>query len=208
MSSWGLRAAPIGSTIISEPIPRSERYITSMNTLTLRADRFAAAAERVGLDFEALYTKHSRYVAGVVHRILGSDGDLDDIVQETFIDAIDGLAKLEDPNAARAWLVTVAVRRTRRLLARRRRRQLWAFWAADFAPRASDPRDRAAVDELYDALSRIPEDLRIPWVLHRVEAMSLPETAAACEVSLATVKRRIAEAEERLERRLGKEGTR
>jgi RNA polymerase sigma-70 factor (ECF subfamily) len=175
-----------------------------LNTLALaRADRFAAAAERVGLDFEALYAKHARYVAGVVHRIMGRDGEVDDIVQETFIDALDGLARLEDPAAVRAWLVTVAVRRTRRVLARRRRRALFSFWVADFAPRASDPRDRAAVDELYDALGRIPEDLRIPWVLHRVEAMSLPETAVACECSLATVKRRIAEAEERLERRLG-----
>jgi RNA polymerase sigma-70 factor (ECF subfamily) len=175
--------------------------------LVLRADRFAAAAEHVGLDFETLYAKHARYVAGVVHRILGSDGEIDDIVQETFIDALDGLARLEDPSAVRAWLVTVAVRRTRRVLGRRRRRQLWVFWAADFAPRASDPRDRAAVDELYDALGRIPEDLRIPWVLHRVESMSLPETARVCECSLATVKRRIAEAEERLERRLGTIGT-
>jgi RNA polymerase sigma-70 factor (ECF subfamily) len=179
-----------------------------VNTLALsRADRFAAAAERVGLDFEALYAKHARYVAGVVHRIMGRDGEVDDIVQETFIDAIDGLARLlarlEDRTAVRAWLVTVAVRRTRRVLARRRRRALFSFWVADFAPRASDPRDRAAVDELYDALGRIPEDLRIPWVLHRVEAMSLPETAAACECSLATVKRRIADAEERIERRLG-----
>jgi RNA polymerase sigma-70 factor (ECF subfamily) len=203
MPVLGLENAPIGSTIFSEPIGGSARYIPSVNTLAIRVDRFAAAAERVGLDFEALYAKHSRYVAGVVHRIMGSDGELDDIVQETFIDAIDGLARLQDPAAVRAWLVTVAVRRTRRVLARRRRRALFAFWAADFAPRASDPRDRAAVDELYDALSRIPEDLRIPWVLHRVEAMSLPETAAACECSLATVKRRIADAEERLERRLG-----
>ena len=49
----------------------------------------------------------------------------------------------------------------------------------------------------------MPADLRIPWVLHRVERLSLPETAAACEVSLATVKRRIADAEARIERRLG-----
>jgi RNA polymerase sigma-70 factor, ECF subfamily len=95
------------------------------------------------------------------------------------------------------------VRRTRRFLARRRRRTLFSFWARDFAPRASDPRDRQPVDDLYDALERIPSDLRIPWVLHRVEQLSLPETADACEVSLATVKRRIADAEERLERRLG-----
>jgi len=202
MPPKGPENRPIGSTIISEPIGYAARYILFVN-LVLRADRFAAAAERVGLDFETLYAKHARYVAGVVHRIMGSDGEIDDIVQETFIDALDGLARLNDPNAARAWLATVAVRRTRRLLARRRRRAMWAFWAADFAPRASDPRDRADVDELYDALGRIPEDLRIPWVLHRVEAMTLPETAAICECSLATVKRRIADAEERIERRLG-----
>jgi RNA polymerase sigma-70 factor (ECF subfamily) len=80
---------------------------------------------------------------------------------------------------------------------------MFAFWTADFAPRCSDPRDRAAVDDLYEALSRVPPDLRIPWILHRVEHLSLPETAAACDVSLATVKRRIKDAEERLERRVG-----
>jgi len=154
------------------------------------------------LDFEALYTKHVRYVAGVVHRIMGQDAEIDDIVQETFLDALDGIGRLEDPEAIRGWLVTVAVRRTRTFLARRRRRNVFAFLALDFAPRASDPRDRQAVDELYDALGRLPGDLRIPWILHRIVSMSLPETAAACEVSLATVKRRLADAEERLERRL------
>ena len=170
------------------------------------ADGSVAIARRArieGADFEAIYAKYARYVAGVVYRLMGDDGELDDIVQETFVDAIEGLARLHDPSAARAWLVTVAVRRTRRVLARRRRRMLFAFLAIDFSPRASDPRDRAPVDELYDALSRVPADLRVPWVLHRVEHLSLPETAQACEVSLATVKRRIAEAEERLERRLG-----
>ena len=161
-----------------------------------------ASGARV-VDFEAIYAKHARYIAGVVHRLMGDDGELDDIVQETFVDAIEGLKRLVDPSAVRAWLVTVAVRRTRRVLARRRRRMMFAFWTVDLAARSSDPRDRAAVDDLYDALARVPADLRIPWVLHRVEHLSLPETAAACEVSLATVKRRIADAEERLERRLG-----
>jgi RNA polymerase sigma-70 factor, ECF subfamily len=155
------------------------------------------------LDFETVYATHARYVAGVVHRIMGSDAEIDDIVQDTFVDALAGLQRLEDPGAVRAWLVTVAVRRTRRMLGRRRRRSMFLFWLADFSPRCSDPRDRHAADELYDALARIPEDLRIPWALHRVEQMSLPETAAVCEVSLATVKRRIADAEERLTRRLG-----
>jgi RNA polymerase sigma-70 factor (ECF subfamily) len=128
---------------------------------------------------------------------------VDDLVQETFLEALKGIGALEDAGAARAWLVTIAVRRARTLLARRRRRAFFAFWAKDYAPQASDPRDRQPVDELYDMLGRLPEELRIPWVLHRVEQLSLPETAAACEVSLATVKRRIADAEERLSTRFG-----
>jgi RNA polymerase sigma-70 factor (ECF subfamily) len=155
------------------------------------------------MDLEVVYAKHARYIAGVVHRLLGRDGEVDDIVQETFIAAMESLDRIEEPLAVRAWLVTVAVRKTRRVLARRRRRALFAFWTRDLAPRASDPRDRQPVDELHDALQRIPEELRIPWILHRIEQLSLPETAAACESSLATIKRRIADAEERLERRLG-----
>jgi RNA polymerase sigma-70 factor (ECF subfamily) len=154
--------------------------------------------------FAALYAAHARYIAGVVHRILGgADSEVDDLVQETFIDAIEGIGNLHEPLAARAWLVTVAVRHARRVLGRRRRRAFFAFLAKDYAPRASDPRDRQPVDDLYDALERLPTDLRIPWVLHRIEQLNLPETATACEVSLATVKRRIAEAEQRLEGRFG-----
>jgi RNA polymerase sigma-70 factor (ECF subfamily) len=178
--------------------------VTAIAPSALAAARPRAVPDELAV--ERLYAKHARYVAGVVHRLLGRrDGEVDDIVQETFLDAFAGIARIDDPLAARAWLVTVAVRRTQRFLARRRRRSLFAFWARDLGPRASDPRDRQPVDDLYDALERIPEDVRIPWVLHRIEEWSLPETAAACEVSLATVKRRIADAEARLERRLGPE---
>ena len=158
--------------------------------------------QRVATDsFDALYAKHARYIAGVVHRLMGNDHELDDIVQETFVDALDGLSRLDDPSAVRAWLVTVAVRRARRVLTRRRYRMAFAFWITDYSASASDPRDRGPVDDLYDVLSRISADLRIPWVLHRIERLSLPETAAACDVSLATVKRRIADAEERIQKR-------
>ena len=174
-----------------------------MTVLSPHALIAPAAPRAAELDIEALYAKHARYIGGVVHRLLGgTDGDIDDIVQETFLDAFEGISRIDDPSAARAWLVTVAVRRTRRVLAKRRRSSLFAFFATFYAPRASDPRDRQPVDDLYDALARIPEDVRIPWVLHRVEQLSLPETAVACDVSLATVKRRIADAEERLARRL------
>jgi RNA polymerase sigma-70 factor (ECF subfamily) len=178
-------------------------------TLAFTPDELLADAElavRARTDeaaFTTLYERHSPYIARVAHRLLGGDADVDDVVQETFLDAANAIGDLVDPGAIRAWLVAIAVRRVHKVLAKRKRRTLFSIFAAELAPRASDPRDRQPVDDLYDALDRIPDELRIPWVLARVQELTLPETARACRVSLATVKRRIAEAEERLRRRLG-----
>jgi RNA polymerase sigma-70 factor (ECF subfamily) len=152
--------------------------------------------------FAELYQRHAGYVARVVYRLMGDDADVDDIVQDTFVDAADGIANVHEPGSIRRWLVVIAVRRVRRTLVRRRRRRWFGGQIADMSPRASNPEDRRLVDELYDALDRIPDEVRIPWVLARVEQQPLQDVADACAVSLATVKRRIAEADERLERKL------
>jgi len=154
--------------------------------------------------FARLYRRHARYVAGVVYRLLGSDADLDDVVQEAFCDALKALGDLRDPSGLRPWLARIAVRRVHKRLARRRR---WA-WFLDEAryvmPTISDPAERRRVEELYEALEGLAPDLRIPWVLHVVEGEHLPDVAVLCETSLATVKRRIATAATQLEQRLGR----
>lgn len=152
--------------------------------------------------FRELYLRHAAYVARVVYRLMGDDADVDDIVQDTFVDAADGIATVHEPGSIRRWLVVIAVRRVRRTLVRRRRRRWFGGQMAEMAPRASDPADRRLVDELYDALGRLPDEMRIPWVLARVEQQPLKDVAEACAVSLATVKRRLVEADDRLERKL------
>ncbi len=165
------------------------------------ADLVARAADNESA-FAALYERHARTVARVAYRLLGSDGDVDDIVQETFLDARSDLHRLEDAHALRSWLITIAVRRVHRLLRKRRRRAFLSACFAELSAKISDPRDRQPADELYEALADLPVEIRVPWTLARVEELTLPEVAAACEVSLATIKRRIALADERLQRRL------
>lgn len=149
--------------------------------------------------FATLYLRHARHVANVVYRLTGNNEMLDDVVQDTFVLAMDRLGELREPERVRSWLVTIAVRRVRKHLARQafRRALLVAIGVA-----AEDGRGVVAQDvaDGMRLVERLPAKLRIPWMLHRVEGASLPETAEACEVSLATAKRRIAEAEERLER--------
>jgi RNA polymerase sigma-70 factor, ECF subfamily len=154
------------------------------------------------LAFRELYARHSRYVAGVVFRLMGDDAELEDVVQDAFVRAAERLATLRAPGQLRPWLVTIAVRLTHSRLARRRRRTFIGQHLGRAAATVSDPRDRAPADELYSALDQVPDKLRVPWILHRVEGYRLEDVATACGVSLATVKRRIADAQVRLDRRL------
>lgn len=166
-------------------------------------DDAALVAQACGGDdraFAALYKRHARYVAGVVYRLMGNDADLDDVMQEAFSDAAESLASLKDPAGLRSWLVRIAVRRCYKRLARRRRWHFFLGEAALTTPTSSDPRARHRVDALYEALGTLSPELRTPWVIHVIEGQTLPEAAKICDVSLATVKRRILEAETRLQR--------
>jgi RNA polymerase sigma-70 factor (ECF subfamily) len=150
--------------------------------------------------FEALYRRHVRYVAGVSYRLLGNDAEVDDVLQEAFLDAAGALSRLRDPSEFRAWLVQIAIRRVYRRLARKRRWRWLQVEVERVTPAASDPQTRHRVQELYDALSRLPAKVRIPWTLHEIEGQTLPEVSRLCDISVATAKRRIADAAARLDR--------
>ncbi|MDP9148567.1 MAG: RNA polymerase sigma factor [Myxococcota bacterium] len=150
--------------------------------------------------YRLLYTRHARYVAGVVFRLLGGDHDLDDIVQDSFVDAVEGIAGLEDGARLRSWLVTIAIRKVNRVLAARHRRKRLVAGLALLAPSWFSPTGERSVLELQRALDRLPPKLRVPWILGRVEDLELVEVARACSTSIATTKRRIAAADQRLRR--------
>ncbi len=152
--------------------------------------------------FAALYRRHHRYVAGVAYRVFGDDDELEDTVQEVFLEAHRGLHTLSDPSRIRPWLVTIAVRRAQRRIGKRVRRRRVAAAVFSAGPRCGDPRDQQPVQVLYQALAQLEEKLRWPWILRQVEGYALAEVAEMCEVSIATVKRRIRKAQSRLDRRL------
>ncbi len=155
---------------------------------------------------ESLFASHAAYVAVIAHRILGRTQDVDDTVQDVFVEAQRGLASVRDPKAITGWLATVTVRIARRQLRRRRVRR-WVGLDGGLedivaASSEASPEQRAQIVELYAGLDRLPVALRLAWTLRRVHGSTNPEVAAHCDCSLATAKRRIAEAERRL-RRMG-----
>jgi RNA polymerase sigma-70 factor (ECF subfamily) len=168
--------------------------------LVLRAQRGETEARR------ALFVRFAPELAALLRRIVGRGCEVDDAVQQAFLTAFERLSTLTSPHAFRPWLYTLAIRAARRRVWTQRLREvalptaeappLWR--AEDLAPELSAD-ERAQLVLLGQRLSRLPLPLRQAWVLRYQFDCTLPETAAACGCSLATAKRRIEEARQRLE---------
>src|SRR5215470_14551684 len=57
-----------------------------------------------------LFRRYARYVATIGLRLLGRDDELDDLVQDVFIEAHRGLHGLRTPDAIKGWLARITVR--------------------------------------------------------------------------------------------------
>jgi RNA polymerase sigma-70 factor (ECF subfamily) len=148
------------------------------------------------IDLDALFRQHSRLVASIGFRILGRSDEIEDLVQDVFLDACQDLERIRNPEAVRAWLAVCTVRRARRRLMRRRlRRMIGLDQSADYEqvadPHAS-PARRALLARVYEVLDRLPVDQRLAWTLRHMEGEDLESVARLCGCSLATAKRRIA----------------
>lgn len=145
------------------------------------------------------YDQHASHVHRTLQSVLGADPEVIDLLQEVFIRAIDRIGELDDPDRVRSWLTTIAIFAARAHVRRRTRRLFLGL----FSPEHTRPRHyeqpssdaRQALQETYHVLDRLPANERIAFVLRFIEGMTLSDAAAACEVSLATLKRRLTRAE-------------
>lgn len=163
-------------------------------------ERAAAGDQRA---FAQLYRRHARYLAGVVFRLMGESSELDDVLQETFLICLNSLGSLEQAERLRPWLVTIAVRRVQRRFSARMRRRRLSGQLSLVSAKSSDPQVSREVTELYRVLEGLSPKLRSCWTLARIEGDRLEDVAKYCDISLATLKRRLGRADEYINRRLG-----
>jgi RNA polymerase sigma-70 factor, ECF subfamily len=148
----------------------------------------------------ALVERYGAAVRRVLLRVLGTnDSEAADLLQEVFVAAWEGIGRLEDPHALGAWLTRIAVFTARGAIRRRQRRRWLTFFGDVPEPEApwAGPDLREAARCVYRVFERMPVDERLPFALRVLDGMGLEETAAACGMSLATVRRRLARAERR-----------
>ena len=164
---------------------------------------------------DVLYRRHARYLLAVSTRLLSDRSEGEEVVQDTFVVGFEQLGRLRDRAALRSWLTRIAVNLVRRHL---RRGRLLRVLGLDRSPDDATlavlaaptlrPDDRAELALADRVLRRMPADLRIAWMLRRVEGLAMAEVASACACSLATAKRRIAAVDAEMDRHVSfREGT-
>jgi RNA polymerase sigma-70 factor (ECF subfamily) len=157
--------------------------------------------------YEALFRRHVGMAHGLAARLLGSEQDAEDVVQDACVAVLSGLDRLREPQAFASFLATVVVRRVRNLLRRRRLARRLGLLPP---PEPMDPSKMVSADappdamaelsSIYRVIQALPTDERLALVLRRVEGVPLEQVASMLGCSLATAKRRVAAAEAFLER--------
>lgn len=154
----------------------------------------------------ALFDRYAPAVARVLRRLMGpeAEGELADLVHDVFVQALCSIDSLRDAEALPAWIRTIATRTAYRAIRSRRARHWLRFWEPSDLPEirveGADPEHIEACQRTYALLDRMPTKERVAFVLRHVEKLELKQVADACSVSLATIKRRLARAQQRFSR--------
>jgi RNA polymerase sigma-70 factor, ECF subfamily len=150
-----------------------------------------------------MWDRYASLVRGILRRMLGPI-DVEDGLQDAFLRLFRDLGSLRDPAALRSFLIGIALHVAKSELRRRRaRRWLLLFDDGVVAEREALAADewnepRAAVLRLYKVLDRMSDGARTVFVLRYVEGLDLAELSAVLDCSLATTKRRVADAARRV----------
>ncbi|WP_217234605.1 RNA polymerase sigma factor [Streptomyces sp. AC555_RSS877] len=145
-------------------------------------------------------------VYNIVGRALNGHADVDDVVQETMLRAVDNLGSLRDPDSFRSWLVAIAMRQIRDRGRRRTTDRLDESApreAADFAEltvlRLQLEGQRREVAEAVRWLDDEDRQLLSLWWLEVAGELSRRELAAAVGISRQHAAVRVQRMKERLE---------
>ena len=186
---------PDQPTLLSPPLDDAE-----LSERLAQGDRWAQ---------EAFYRKYVQVVWGLALRLMGNRADAEDVLQDTFAEALRDAGQMRDRRVLRGWLMSVTVHQAHRRFRRRRllrslglERGERVHALEEQASHASGPEAAAELRKLANLLEQLPARRRIAWCLRVMEGCSLDEVAEYCACSLATAKRDISAAHAQIRRHL------
>lgn len=163
------------------------------------ADTLALCRQGDPSAWNDLYRRHAPLVARFLRSLLGADPELDDLVQQVFVQAVASLGAFRGDSRFTTWLLgiasNVARQHVRGRVRTRRHEAEYAESSRAEAAMAADPADgseaRACLGRLQGALEGLSLANRTVWVLHEVEGMDARQVASTLGVTALTVRVRL-----------------
>lgn len=152
-----------------------------------------------------LFDSHGDRIYSLGLRLCDNPANAEDLVQETFMRALESWDGFEGRSRPSTWLHTIAVRACRRMQRRRAGEPKHMQPLTRLLPSGDErviqlPSDedpeadavlKEATDAVLTAVSELPLDFRLPLVLKEMTDLSVAEIAGALDVKPATVKTRL-----------------
>ncbi|HEY5242790.1 MAG TPA: RNA polymerase sigma factor [Polyangiaceae bacterium] len=210
----------VGATLANSPfvasltgLVSSERTVREVKPRMPDEERLiASAAAGDTAAFRQLYERHRTDVARLVYRMLGARGDLEDVIQEVFVQVYKSLKDFRGQSKFSTWLHRVTVNVV--LMHRRAARSRPVFAdepppepalrSGDIAP-DEDADRRERMRAFSRLLGRLADKKRIVFVLHELEGIAPAEIARIVGAPVLTVRTRLFYARRELEEMLGDE---
>jgi RNA polymerase sigma-70 factor, ECF subfamily len=189
-----------GEMVVDQPLrTAAEDEDQHLVHATLRGDSRA---------FDTLVQRHWGKVASIAGRFLRDPNDVEDVTQETFVQAYRHLRAFRGQASIQTWLIRITVNVCKNRVRTAWWRRVSLVGAAPLDPAgASDAQalaEGAVLQEQFEkAVALLPDALRVPFVLRFLEDLSGAEIAAALGWNESTVWTRIYAARRELRKRLG-----
>lgn len=199
---WPLEA------LLTVPLSDYSPQMVSLNKpgLTDEADWIARAQRSDAKAFEALYRLHVDRVYGLCLRMTGNVSEAEDCTQEAFIQAWNKLELFRGDSAFGTWLHRIAVNSVLGRMRKSKREQDRIQVAAETFLSPLSEADTGELQDLTDAVDRLPAGARHVFVLHAVYGYSHEETGNMLDIAAGTSKAQLHRARRLLAQQLQEQG--
>ena len=165
-----------------------------------------AIASQDSKAFRQLVDRHQNQVIGLAYKFTRNNQDAEDIAQEVFLNIWKKAKKYRGESQVSTWIYRITVNTSLNYLRKHKRdkdavSEEHLAGIPDSASKQPDQALETATNKkiFYDALAELPEKLRVPFVLNKIEGLSYKQVAETLKISLPNVESRIFRAKKNLQ---------
>jgi RNA polymerase sigma-70 factor (ECF subfamily) len=191
-ATWPLLESPWGKS--RAPLPRLAGKISRVSDVSTLVTRCREGDEAA---FRELFQTHRHDVARIIYRMMGSSADIEDLVQEVFLQVHRSIGDFRGDARLSTWLyrLTVNVVLMHRRAARSRPQLVGEAAAAPPKDQRILPDEQVArrrrMLTFYRIIDSLSEKKRTVFILHEIDGLSPLEIAKVVDAPVLTVRTRL-----------------